>query len=88
MVEFIGNGTTEEEVFEEIKIRNELAPISTFDEYLSILDEIIEEKVTFGEMNQDEDTQMVKDKLAHRFDELLSDVVTDSGDATNTTGLE
>lgn len=68
-------GTTEEEIFEELRIRNELAPIASFDEYLAVIDEIIEEKLSFGELSADEDTEQIKDRLARRFDELNADVM-------------
>ncbi len=63
-------GTTEQEIFEELKIRHELEPIGSFDEYLAVVDEIVNEKVSFGEIYTDDDTQQIIDSLARRFGEL------------------
>lgn len=63
-------GSSEEEIFEEIRIRNELEPIVSHAHYLSIIDEIIAEKIDFGEIHPDEDVQLIKDNLARRFDDI------------------
>ncbi|MCX6780985.1 MAG: hypothetical protein NT003_02620 [Candidatus Magasanikbacteria bacterium] len=68
------SGVTESEIFEELKIRNELEPIESRDQYSEILDEIIAEKVDFGELNPDDDTVSLKENLMRRFDDLIEPV--------------
>lgn len=63
-------GSSEEEIFEELRIRNELEPIMSHAHYLAIVDEIIAEKIDFGEIHPDEDVQLMKDNLARRFSDL------------------
>ncbi len=63
-------GTSEDEIFEELKIRHELEPIGSHAQYLAVIDEIIVEKIDFGEIHADEDVQSLKDNLIRRFDQL------------------
>lgn len=63
-------GASEDEIFEELKIRHELEPIESHAQYLSVIDEIITEKLDFGEIHADEDVQALKDNLARRFEQL------------------
>jgi hypothetical protein len=63
-------GASEDEIWEELRIRNELEPIMSHAHYLSVIDEIIAEKIDFGEIHPDEDVQSIKDNLARRFDDL------------------
>lgn len=63
-------GASEDEIFEELKIRHELEPIGSREQYFAVIDEIIAEKIDFGEIHADEDTQLLKDNLARRFEQL------------------
>lgn len=66
----LGHGTSEEEIFEELNIRHELEPIGSYDEYAEAIDEIIEEKISFGELHADDDIEGLKDKLLRRYDDF------------------
>jgi len=63
-------GASEDEIFEELRIRNELEPIMSHAHYASVIDEIIAEKIDFGEIHPDEDVQSIRDNLVRRFDDL------------------
>jgi len=65
------SGTTESEIFEELRIRNELEPIESREHYADVLDEIITEKIDFGELHPDADTESLKENLLRRFDDLV-----------------
>jgi hypothetical protein len=39
-------------------------------QYLSVIDEIIAEKIDFGEIHPDDDVQSIIDNLARRYDDL------------------
>ncbi|MDQ5931843.1 MAG: hypothetical protein QG607_545 [Patescibacteria group bacterium] len=63
-------GSSENEIWEELRIRNELEPIMSHAQYLSVIDEIIAEKIDFGEIHPDDDVQSIVDNLARRYDDL------------------
>lgn len=66
----LGHGTSEEEIFEELKIRHEIEPISSLEEYIESLDEIVQEKLEFGELHPDDDIENLKSVLIQRFEEF------------------
>lgn len=65
-----GHGTSEEEIFEELKIRHDIEPIGSMEEYMESLDEIVQEKLEFGELHPDDDIESLKSALTRRFDEF------------------
>lgn len=64
-------GANEEEIWEELKIRHELQPVTSREEYEAVIDEIIAEKVDFGEIHADEDTEGLKENLARRYSDII-----------------
>lgn len=67
----IPTGASEEEIWEELKIRHELEPVRSREEYEAVIDEIIAEKVDFGEIHADEDTEGLKENLVRRYNDIV-----------------
>lgn len=63
-------GSSEQEIFEEVKIRHELEPVQSREEFEGVIDEVIAEKLDFGEIDADEDVETLKANVARRYNEI------------------
>jgi acetyl-CoA carboxylase alpha subunit len=61
---------SEAEIFEEVKIRHELEPVQSLEEFEGVIDEIIAEKIDFGEIHPDEDVETLRANIARRYNEM------------------
>lgn len=63
-------GSSEQEIFEEVKIRHELEPVQSREEFEGVIDEVIAEKLDFGELDADEDVETLKANVARHYNEI------------------
>ncbi|NTU66779.1 MAG: hypothetical protein HGB08_02525 [Candidatus Moranbacteria bacterium] len=67
---YMGGEPTESGLFREIKEAAELEKVRTFDEYRSLVDDIIEDKLDKGFLDKNENIEQMKHNLESRWKEI------------------
>jgi hypothetical protein len=67
---YTGGEYSQENLFEELKRQSKAENIKSYDEYVELVDNLVEEKISYGFFLDQEDTEQIKSDLAQRWSEI------------------